>query len=45
MSQSFSKAQPHAIVGLEELVGEVLSKECKHEVSALGVGSENFPFQ
>lgn len=45
MAQSLGKAQPHAVVGLEELVGEVLSEESEHEVGALGVGSESSSFQ
>lgn len=40
MSQSLSEAQTHAIVGLKELVGEVLCEEGEHEVGALGVRSE-----
>lgn len=40
MSQSLSVAQSHTIICLEELVGEVLRKECKHEVGTLGVRSE-----
>lgn len=41
MRQSLSVAHTHAIVGLKELVGEVLRKEGEHEVGALGVGSES----
>lgn len=40
MCQSLSVAQAHAIVGLKELVGEMLCEEGEHEVGALGVGSE-----
>lgn len=40
MRYSLSVAKSHAVVGLEELVGEVLGKEGEHEVGALGVGSK-----
>ena len=40
MRESLSEAHAHAIVGLKELVGEVLCEESEHEVGALGVGSE-----
>lgn len=40
MSKSLSEAQAHTVVGLKELMGEVLSKEGEHEVGALGIGSE-----
>lgn len=38
--ESLSEAHTHAVVGLEELVGEVLRKEGEHEVGALGIGSK-----
>lgn len=40
MGQRLGEAQTHAVVRLKELVGEVLREEGKHEVGALGVGSE-----
>lgn len=40
MAQSLSEAHTHAVVGLEELVSEVLGEESKHEVGALRVRSE-----
>lgn len=43
--QSLGEAQTHAVVGLEELVGEVLREEGKHEVGALGVRPERSPLQ
>lgn len=45
MVQSLGETQTHAVVGLEKLVGEVLSKEGKHEVGALGVTPERSPLQ
>lgn len=40
MCESFGVAQTHTVICLEELVGEVLREERKHEVGALGVRSE-----
>ena len=37
MPQSLGKAQSHSIVGLEELVGEMLGKEGKHQVGPLWI--------
>lgn len=45
MVQSLGEAQTHAVVGLEELVGEVLREEGKHDVAALGVRPERSPLQ
>lgn len=45
MVESLGEAQAHAVVGLEELVGEVLREEGKHEVGALGVRPERSPLQ
>lgn len=45
MSKSLCEAQTHAIVRFEELVGEVLSEECKHDIGALRIGSECSSFQ
>lgn len=40
MRESLGETHTHAIVGLKELVGEVLCKEGEHEVGALGVRSK-----
>lgn len=45
MCKSLSEAHAHAVVGLKELVGEVLGEEGEHEVGALRVGSERSPLQ
>lgn len=45
MCQSLGEAQTHTIVGLEELMSEVLCKEGEHEVGALWVRSELLPLQ
>ena len=40
MAQRLGEARTHLARSLEELVGEVLGKEGKHEVGALGVRYE-----
>lgn len=44
MAQGLGKARTHLSRGLEELVGEVLCKEGKHDVSPLG-GRNELPSQ
>lgn len=45
MAQGLGEARTHLARSFEELVGEVLCKEGKHEVGALGVGYELPPEQ
>jgi hypothetical protein len=45
MTQGLGEARAHFARSFEELMGEVLCKEGKHEVGALGVRNELSPEQ
>lgn len=43
VSQSIGEAAFSFAVGLEELVGEMLSHESKHQIGSLGIGTKLLP--